>query len=50
MTTKKLYARPQMQVVELKHQTPLLVGSNEGKSGDRSAGMEDYNVNNYYEE
>ena len=45
---KKNYSKPTMMVVPFKFKAPLLVGS--GKSGDRSAGMEDYNVNNYYEE
>lgn len=47
---KKYYLKPTMTVVPVKYQSPLLVGSNGSKSGDRSAGMEDYNVNNYYEE
>ena len=41
--TKRAYERPQMQVVELRQQAPLICTSG-------NAGTQDYTVNPYYEE
>ena len=42
---RKYYKRPTMKVVELKQRCHILAGS-----GQKSAGVQDYTVNGYYEE
>ena len=43
---KTMYLRPQMRVVELKHQCHILAGSDRSSS----AGVRDYDWNEYHEE
>jgi len=46
MESKRVYVRPAMQVVELKHQCHILAGSDRSSS----AGVRDYKWNEYDEE
>lgn len=43
---KKLYQKPTMNIVKLQHQTHLLQSSVQ----ERNVGVQDYDVNSYYEE
>ena len=46
MKQKREYERPRMNVVELKHQCRILTGSETTKS----VSLQNYNVNEYYDE
>ena len=43
---KRIYKRPTMKVVQLKHRTQMLQASVQ----DRQSSVQDYGMENYYEE